>query len=662
MMEDEIKQLISQAQAARKQGKRAEALAYFEQAFTLDPSQQTIAASVATELRELGRFEEATSVLETLLERFPNSIHAIDGLAQIARKQGKRAEAIAYFEKALALQPTHSVYPVAIAVELRELRRFEEALAMLEKYSKQIDSALMWHHKGLICLAQANHEEAMHCYQSGILASPTDPRCYEAMASELIKFGLHQRAQEVIEQAELSVARSNFLYLYKIRALISQGFFEEAINACQRELENGSQNLTTLHHLIDLEIRMGNFNRAEELLKNAPASSLDEQQQLIRQRADLARARFDLPLTLQLAKEGLDLNPASKPFKSYVALVDLMMGSIAFAQQELAALQAGVPQNAYRKIWPSALGNIQGRLFSEMRTNPFAQSLLAKAWQATEGQERIWAMAGALESEPSYIGTAMSLLSELRRQGAFRSNSSHPLASETSSVASKIPKTIVQFWNDASPPEDIHQIMQGWDRQNPDFEHLVFDDVRAETFIMNCCDVKVLHAFRIANYPAMRADVFRLAYLATHGGVYADADDLCRQPIADWFSADLELLLIQEHLGSIGNNFMAAIPNHPFIIAALNKVVDQILSKQGDIWFTSGPGALTILFCNYYLNELKESKIAPQICVMDCYSMTKKLSIQLPRQYKQTSKSWSSPKNEQKSIYRMAHSVIGGVS
>jgi len=660
MIEEDIKQIISQAQVARNQGRRAEALAYFEQALTLDPLDQTLPASIATELRELGRLEEAISVLKALLDRFPTSIHAIDGLAQIARKQGKRAEAIAYFEQALVLQPKHPTYPVAITVELRELGRFEEAMAVLEQYAAQLDSALRWHHKGLIFLAQANHEEAMRCYQAGILVSPTDPRCYEAMASELIKFGMHQRAQEVIEQAELSVTRSNYLYLYKIRTLISQGFYEEAIKACQSELEKHPHNLTTLHHLIDLEIRMGNFSRAEELLNEISPSALDEQQSFMRQRSELAKARFNLRLAWQIAQEGLHFNPASKPYKSYVALTALMMGSITFAQKELADLQAEVPNNIYRKIWPSAIGNIQGRLFSEMRTNPFAQKLLAQAWKVTGDQDRIEAIASALESEPSYVGTAMALLSELRWQGAFVSEASNPSVAELSLLKPKIPKTIIQFWNEAILPEDINQIIQSWDRENPDFEHLVFDDAHAETFIMNSCDARVLRAYRIANYPAMRADIFRLAYLAIHGGVYADADDLCRHPIADWFTKDLELLLIQEHLGSIGNNFMAAMPSHPFIIAALNKVVDQILSKQGDIWFTSGPGALTILFCNYYLSELKQSKVSPQICVMDCYSIAKKLSIQLPRQYKQTSKSWSSPKNGQKPIYRIAHSFICG--
>ena len=658
MIQEEIKRLVGLAQVARNQGKREEALAYFEQALALDPLHQTLPANIATELLELGRFEEAILVLETLLERLPNSIHAVNGMAQIARKQGRRVEAIIFFEKALAIQPTHPTYPVAIAAELRELGRFEDALAILEKHCEQTDPALHWHHKGLVFLAQANHDEAMRCYQSGILASPTDPRCYEAMVSELIKFGLHKRAQEVIGQAELSVTQSNFLYLYKIRALIAQGFYEEAIQTCQRELESHPESLIVLHHLIELTIRIGEFNRAQALLDSMSPSTVDEKQYVLRQRSELAKAHFNLPLALQFAREGLYLNASIKSYKSYVALVELMMGSIAFAHQELTDLQAEVPKNNYRKIWPSALGNIQGRLYSEMRTNPFAQNLLAKAWEAEDDRKRIEAMASALEGEPSYIGTAMSLLTELRRQGALIADTSDHLGLKMSALESRIPKTIIQFWNEVDRPEDIDQLMQSWRHKNPDFEHLVFDDVRAETFIMNCCDARVLRAFRTANYPAMRADIFRLAYLAIHGGVYADADDLCRYSIADWFVGDAELLLVQEHLGTIGNNFIAASASHPFIIAALNKVVDQILSKQGDIWFTSGPGALTILFCNYYLNELKQSKIPPKICVKDCYTMAKKVSFQLPRQYKQTSKSWASPKNENRPIYRLANSFI----
>jgi tetratricopeptide (TPR) repeat protein len=657
MVQEEINHLIHLAQVSRNQGRREEALDHYKKALAIEPSHVSLPAYIASELMHLGRFDEGIKILDALLERIPNSVHALNGLAQIARKQGKRLEAICYFQKCLELEPKHPTHPVAIAVELRELGRFEEALSILEDHSEQLDPSLMWQHKGLIFLAQANHEEAMRCYEFGISASPTDPRCYEAMVSELIKFGLHKRAQEVIERAEVSVTRSNFLYLYKIRALISQGLYERAISSCQHELETHPQNWIILHHLIDLNIRTGHFNQAEELLNNVSPSSLDEEQSFMRQRSELAKARFDLPLAWELALAGFQFNVHNLSYKSYLALIELVMGKVTFAKETLADLQAQVPKEAYRKIWPSALGNIQGRLYSEMRTNPFAQKLVAEAWQVSDDRQRIEAMARALDCEPSYIGTAMSLLSELRRQGAFKASAFDNLALEALSV-SKIPKRIIQFWNEALRPDDIIQIMQSWDRTNPDFEHVVFDDAAAETFILEHFDARVLRAFRSANYPAMRADIFRLAYLAIHGGVYADADDLCRHPITTWLAPDLELILIQEHLGSIGNNFIASIPNHPFILAVLEKVVDQILDKQGDIWFTSGPGAWTILFCNYYLDDLRQSKVPLGIAVIDCYSLSTKISIQLPRQYKQTSKSWSSPKNQKMSIYRIPNSFI----
>ena len=582
--------------------------------------------------------------------------------AQIARKQGNRVEALAFYEKALAIQPSHPTLPADIAVELRELARFDEAIAFLEAHAEYLNPALKWHHQGLIFLAQSNHEDAIRCYEAGILANPTDPRCYQAMIGEFLKFGLYKRAQEIIEQAECNITTPNRFYLYKIRSLMNQGLYEDAISTCEQMLLQYPHDMTIAHHLIDLQMRAGNFFESEKLLDQVVASSIEDQQYFARQRSELAKARFNLPHALELAYQGLALNPSNRSFRMYLALVELLMGSTVFAKQELNDLQAQVPITAYRKIWPSAIGNIQGRLYSEMRTNPFAQALLAKAWKVAKGAERISAIADVLKAEPSYIGSAISLLCELRSQGAFSHAARQELIadpnSQESSLALKIPKTIIQFWDESTPPEDVVQMIESWRLKNPDFDHLLFDDEKAEQFLLEHCDAKVVRAFRMSNYPAMRADVFRLAYLSIKGGVYADADDLCRHSIANWFAIDVELVLIQEHLGSIGNNFMAAMPNHPFIVAALDRAVDQILGKQGDIWFASGPGTITILFCNYYLNELRQLRIAPTINIMDCYTLGQRISIQLPRQYKQTTKSWSSPKNQNKPIYRLANSFI----
>jgi mannosyltransferase OCH1-like enzyme len=156
----------------------------------------------------------------------------------------------------------------------------------------------------------------------------------------------------------------------------------------------------------------------------------------------------------------------------------------------------------------------------------------------------------------------------------------------------------------------------------------------------------------------MRADIFRLAYLKHCGGVYVDADDLCRHSIAPWLDSGCELLLIQEHLGTVGNNFMASVPNHAFIAYTFDRVVNQILERQGDIWFASGPGCITIAFCNYYLDMLTQGVLPPGIMMKTCYELEQKISIQLPRQYKHGKKSWSSSKGAQVPIYRYPRSSL----
>ena len=88
----------------------------------------------------------------------------------------------------------------------------------------------------------------------------------------------------------------------------------------------------------------------------------------------------------------------------------------------------------------------------------------------------------------------------------------------------KVPRRILQFWDQETIPADIQECMASW-RALPDFEHVVFDDVRAREFISTECEARHLEAYDLCNHPAMKSDLFRLAYLYHHGGVYIDADD-----------------------------------------------------------------------------------------------------------------------------------------
>jgi hypothetical protein len=88
----------------------------------------------------------------------------------------------------------------------------------------------------------------------------------------------------------------------------------------------------------------------------------------------------------------------------------------------------------------------------------------------------------------------------------------------------KVPRRILQFWDQETIPEDVDNCMATW-RAIPGFEQVVFHEEAARDFIRAEYGLGHLEAYDLCNHPAMKSDLFRLAYLYRHGGVYIDADD-----------------------------------------------------------------------------------------------------------------------------------------
>lgn len=93
----------------------------------------------------------------------------------------------------------------------------------------------------------------------------------------------------------------------------------------------------------------------------------------------------------------------------------------------------------------------------------------------------------------------------------------------------KIPKSIIQFWDDSiNPPADIQECVASWTHwQNSGFTHRLFDETEAKRFIGETLGARHLQAFARCYHPAMQSDYFRLCYLLVEGGCYVDADDVC---------------------------------------------------------------------------------------------------------------------------------------
>jgi len=96
-------------------------------------------------------------------------------------------------------------------------------------------------------------------------------------------------------------------------------------------------------------------------------------------------------------------------------------------------------------------------------------------------------------------------------------NSARP-AFESSVIAGKLPKRIVQFWDDSDRlPEDVGECIETWRRiEEQGFERLLFDKRQAREFICQKLGPRHKRAYDKCYHPAMQSDYFRLCYTAAY--------------------------------------------------------------------------------------------------------------------------------------------------
>jgi mannosyltransferase OCH1-like enzyme len=250
--------------------------------------------------------------------------------------------------------------------------------------------------------------------------------------------------------------------------------------------------------------------------------------------------------------------------------------------------------------------------------------------------DRLNGLVSIARDYPDYTAAAMFLLIELRRRNVLKPSPTVDAARPT------IPRRIAQFWDSEELPPDIERLARSWREQNSDMDYVRFSEPLARDYLRQV-DPEVLRAFDRARQPAMKADLFRLAYLQHDGGFYVDADDRCVAPLStiDW--REYNLILYQEDLGSIGNNFIAAAPHHPVVADALEQAVRAV--NRGDVemlWLSTGPGLISRAMVQHLVKP--STGIAEALrgtLVLERHELLAVASIHCRISYKLTAKHWS---------------------
>lgn len=225
-----------------------------------------------------------------------------------------------------------------------------------------------------------------------------------------------------------------------------------------------------------------------------------------------------------------------------------------------------------------------GQILDEYRMDQEAARVVAALWTRPP-RARLAALRELVAASPDNTALAVSLLLSLRQCAPLRGAPVPGMA---------VPRVIHQFWDSTDVPPDIEKLMQSWREMNPGWELKLHNDATAAALLEAHFPQPVLTAFRRTHEPAQRADLFRLAVLALEGGVYADSDDRCLRPLDEFLPPGAGLVLYQEDLGTLGNNFIAAMPRAALLLKALEQAVNAINRGDTDIvWLATGPGLIS---------------------------------------------------------------------
>ena len=189
--------------------------------------------------------------------------------------------------------------------------------------------------------------------------------------------------------------------------------------------------------------------------------------------------------------------------------------------------------------------------------------------------------------------------------------------------ARRIPRIIHQIFIGGTLTPELQANVDALKARNPDWEHRLYDDERAEKLIRDAFGEEMLAIYRKISpeYLAARADLLCNLIIYDAGGVYLDIKRTIERPLDEVVRDDDSYILAQWHNGPGERNegwglhrdlahilggeymkyFIIAEPRHPYSAAIIEKIVGNVknyrpwsaVGRTGTLR-TTGPIAYTL--------------------------------------------------------------------
>jgi cellulose synthase operon protein C len=252
------------AYSAVLQQKTSAAEESIKQALAIDADNALANLLQATVMAYNKEYEQADVVLTALLKLHPNYMPAITQLFYVSRQLNKEAEAVKYAES--VLQKSAKNYPLRIFLARYHYLngRFEETIKLLSG----IDTAQKLPPAHWIMLAdsylkQNNSREAIRTGQKWLQQNPDDIRAALTYVEILRKLNKHVEAIDVIEQQLYRQPKHELLTLTKLKLLIENNQFDNALDLANK-LPSGLSNRPDVL-LLKGKIQLNNGQRSAAL-------------------------------------------------------------------------------------------------------------------------------------------------------------------------------------------------------------------------------------------------------------------------------------------------------------------------------------------------------------------------------------------------------------
>jgi tetratricopeptide (TPR) repeat protein len=625
---------------ARRRNDRKAALVFFDTAAVADPNHIEARTQIAAELAEQGRFSDAHQVLDAIKLENAEDPRLLMQRGFVYRKEGMRAQAASIFKQILERRPDHIQALVELALEQRAIGDPSESARTLKQALDRNPN----NSAALMQLAENEwladkFEESLQLSQRAIEAQPTTFWPYLIASRAAADLGQAQVAEGILDSANVLCGHHPQILAKRIELRRQARDWAGAWALIHRSGAAARQEFCLWSQLVQLGISTGEFAVVDEALQNPPATTISERARVHLFLGQVAEAKWELELALKHYEEAIALTPDDNWYDFEAARVCLKLLNIKGARDYLIKSMK-LSQSTYilRGLSLNVSQTHLGQILDEFALDQNQLDRL-KEIRKLAPELQIDAIQRLVQKYPDHTPTAISLMIALRQAGRLKQ---HPKLDDVAKRET-IPPRIIQYWDKPIPPQEISDLMRSWRDMNPQFGYLLFDDAAVLDLLRVKHSPEVVRAFVRAREPAQRADIFRLAYLATEGGYYADADDLCHANINAFVPPGATFVTYLEDYGTLGNNFIGAVPGHPVITLALRRAVESLNRGDNDLlWLGTGPALLTRAFAQVLSDPDKSSaSLLDSTAFFEFGQLQRSIGFHCPARYKKTEAHWS---------------------